>query len=941
MAQGSLDSLRALAGVVPPPADDVITVPPPQPLPQGGAIAPIPPRHPAIKSDAEIMSAPRATPEEIVAGRINPANSPPETTQQQGGVTVNTLEGPPIDPQVQIPPSKTTETPGALQVVVQPGPIKNYEKLPRDRTALDNVMEGVWGQESGNQHFSRPGVVKRNPDSGATGVSQLMPGTAKELGVNADDEAQNREGGKRYLAQQFDKYGNWDDALAAYNWGPDNLDKWIAGGRDPAKMPAETRAYVPSVLSRVGLELSPTGKVMQGKREGTTDDLRDLVNEGKPAAPSSFQLDPTQAQQITESDRNALGMTDAAPATVEAFATGMRRGVQNIVLGPAQAVLEQVAPDVAKELTRRVNEFEDQFAAAKEHPWIATAGDVVGTTLGLMGAAKLLGPGVGVAAKAILPQFLARTGLITRGAAGGFALGATSWNPSPEESSRVLEGVVGGTIGTLGGTIAKGIGAATRKLADVNAYNNFISSVRGAIDGLAPSTSKLKDLFLQHYDDLWKTKNELYTIRNSAGKEIEGFPREEVGRPAVDAMQASRAAGVAPTPTTRAIATQVDRELGGPESRAAEAQHNAAVKEHDKEMAAWQKEYVPRNIPIGLRDVQANDLRRRIAAGEVPPPPIAPGEFEAPPITAEQLSSAIQAVNRQFVRSRSDPTTQAQLRAMSREMMSAAETAAQDAGMSVEEFMRASTLAGRYFKENIGPIYRQFRNQSPEQLRGDPAIAFSGMSPAKFFDYAGNILEGNDKAAVESLAKIMGERAKPELVKIAAYRMMQKLDKIEDKAKMPESLAAYLKDHADNLEILLGREGLQNLKGVEKIAEQLIREPTKYSQLHRLLASHRWLQAIGAVRVVEGSLTGEPRKALTGGAMILGPWVGHHIYEIAHKTLDNPQIVPIVKRASTLRPGSAELDRAIEEIQRRVIRDAAVAARLSAPAGNVGAPLVP
>lgn len=55
---------------------------------------------------------------------------------------------------------------------------------------------------------------------GAIGLTQLMPTTAKELGVNPFDPEENIRGGLTYLRQQFDKFGNWEDALRAYNAGP-------------------------------------------------------------------------------------------------------------------------------------------------------------------------------------------------------------------------------------------------------------------------------------------------------------------------------------------------------------------------------------------------------------------------------------------------------------------------------------------------------------------------------------------------------------------------------------------------------------------------------------------------------------------------------------------------------------------------------------------------
>jgi soluble lytic murein transglycosylase len=67
-------------------------------------------------------------------------------------------------------------------------------------------------------------------------------------GGNRFDLAENRLIGRAFLARLYRRYGNWPDAIAAYNWGPGHVDQWIAAGRPIERLPLETTRYLMLVL---------------------------------------------------------------------------------------------------------------------------------------------------------------------------------------------------------------------------------------------------------------------------------------------------------------------------------------------------------------------------------------------------------------------------------------------------------------------------------------------------------------------------------------------------------------------------------------------------------------------------------------------------------------------------------------------------------------------
>lgn len=103
-----------------------------------------------------------------------------------------------------------------------------------------NVPEDLFLRLVQQESGWNPGAVS---PKGARGLAQLMPGTARLLGVDPRDPVQNLNGGARYLRQMYDRFGSWRLALAAYNAGPEAVE--AHGGVPPFN---ETRTYVRRIL---------------------------------------------------------------------------------------------------------------------------------------------------------------------------------------------------------------------------------------------------------------------------------------------------------------------------------------------------------------------------------------------------------------------------------------------------------------------------------------------------------------------------------------------------------------------------------------------------------------------------------------------------------------------------------------------------------------------
>ena len=122
------------------------------------------------------------------------------------------------------------------------------------QSTMNGLLDALMMTESGGNPLAY------NTSSGATGAYQFMPGTARDMGLRVDsqvderlDPEKSRAAASVYMRQLLNRYdGNVDNALRAYNWGMGNIDKWIANGSDPSRLPKETREYTGKVYGNMG-----------------------------------------------------------------------------------------------------------------------------------------------------------------------------------------------------------------------------------------------------------------------------------------------------------------------------------------------------------------------------------------------------------------------------------------------------------------------------------------------------------------------------------------------------------------------------------------------------------------------------------------------------------------------------------------------------------------
>lgn len=137
--------------------------------------------------------------------------------------------------------------------IYRPAPKNDPVSAAQANSTIANLVRRVAREERVDENEFLALVYQEsrfNPcaksSAGAIGLAQLMPETARDLGVNPYDVEQNLRGGARFYRQQLEYFGgNVSLALAAYNSGPGNVQKY--GGIPPFR---ETQGYVAAITNK-------------------------------------------------------------------------------------------------------------------------------------------------------------------------------------------------------------------------------------------------------------------------------------------------------------------------------------------------------------------------------------------------------------------------------------------------------------------------------------------------------------------------------------------------------------------------------------------------------------------------------------------------------------------------------------------------------------------
>ena len=210
------------------------------------------------------------------------------------------MEGPKKGDYV-MPPVEASETPKRGGHKYEDAVVKEAQRLGVDPQLALHVLY----KETGN--LKNPETARSK--AGALGVMQLMPRTAKELGVDPMNPEENIRGGVVYLKKMMDQFNDPTLALAAYNAGPGRVNQILRSGRGIEALPRETQNYVRMA----------DGGIVAFANGGLGGEFGGYSNEGDEGFVSVdpyFVVDPMTGKAVPSGYRKSVRKSEASPEAI-------------------------------------------------------------------------------------------------------------------------------------------------------------------------------------------------------------------------------------------------------------------------------------------------------------------------------------------------------------------------------------------------------------------------------------------------------------------------------------------------------------------------------------------------------------------------------------------------------------------------------------------------
>jgi hypothetical protein len=302
----------------------------------------------------------------------------------------------------------------------------------------------------------------------AIGLTQLLPSTAKDLGVNPHDAKQNITGGFRYLRQNLDRFGgDYEKALASHNWGPNALDKFGMEKAPPAtrdyirKIMPNATAQAASPLDDLVRQFSQTGVAKQAGATSASP-LDDLV---KQFSQSASNQSAQQAEAVSEPTpapgnnpqplRIEVNGVANEPSVLYSLGQAVTRGVRDVIDRPAQYLASQFSPQEGARVAALNQQGEREYADSKI-PYLSEGIRMGGQMAATAPLVAATGAGAGLAApqlgKAIASFGMGGGNIGTRAAGGATAGAISSAAVSPDDmgTNAAIGAGIGATVPIVG-----------------------------------------------------------------------------------------------------------------------------------------------------------------------------------------------------------------------------------------------------------------------------------------------------------------------------------------------------------------------------------------------------------------------------------------------------------------------------------------------------------